>query len=75
MMRAITFALDVLRFPVAICVLVALAGVFMAGGEGQFTRVMKLIVSGVIINGAALFALVWLWRRMRAHSAAEKEDF
>lgn len=74
MMRAISFALDVLRYPVAICVLIGLAGVFMAGGDGEFIRVIKLIASGIIINGAALFALIWLWRRMQARKAAEKGD-
>lgn len=72
-MQTFVTLLNVLRYPVAVGVLIGLAGVATMGAEGEFLHVLWLIGSGIVINGAALFALIWLWRRMRARKTPEKD--
>jgi protein-S-isoprenylcysteine O-methyltransferase Ste14 len=67
------WVLDVARIPVAIGVLVILAGLHFSGGEDEFARVVNLIASGIVLNGAVALAAIWAWRKHRARAVAKGE--
>ena len=65
-MRVILYLFDTLRYPVAICVVIGLAGVLVANGAAGLGKVLWLIAMGILMNGAALLVVLWAYRTWRA---------